>query len=335
MAYPMDINTLEVQQFTESTWGTGGTATVRRRGITDYNIKPTNKTDRIEERRGTLVPAYLSRVIKRGATADESGVLIYEDSIYLWNAMFSFATATGAGPYTRTWDAPIASAPSHKTYSTYYGDPADYAGYLNGAVLNKLTLTGTSNTYVTYKAEWLGKQGGSGSAVAQMVASGSAPELTAASAVIGADLTLYMDAWGGTVGATALAASAFKWELEIDAKRELRWYNGNLLAQSIKYGRMDATLKLGLEVNAATATYLNNLITMTSDQQYQFRLKFTDGAAISQLDFAGVAEDAPQMFDQDSGDTYFNAVFKAKYNPTMGNWFKSSHTSTISGAALL
>lgn len=335
MAYPMDINTLEVQQFTESTWGTGGTATVRRRGITDFNLLPQNKTDRIEERRGTLVPAYLSRVVKTGANANESGVVLYQDSIYLWNGLFNFATASGAGPYTRDYAAPVAAVPTHKTYSLYYGDPADYAAYINGAVLNKLSFSGNAESYLTYKAEWLGKAGAAGAAVAQMVASASAPELASASAVIGADLTLYMDAWGGTVGTTALATSAFKWEFEVNGGREVRRYSGSTGPGALKYGRMDGALKLGLEVNTATATYITNLVAMSAEQQYQFRMKFYDGTNTMQIDFAGVAEETPQLFDQDNGSTFVNMAFKGKYNTALGNWLKVQSISGLSAVNLL
>lgn len=341
MAYPLDIETLEVQQFREATWGVPGTATVRRRGVKDFKIKPDNKTEGVKERRGTAVETYLTRVTQRGGgTVEMEEYVIYEDSHYTWESLFGTVNASGANPYTRDYAAPLGSfaalTSGYRTYSQYYGDPADYAGTANGAIVQKLTISGNTNGFVMMKSTWLTKLADTGTT--NMVATASANEIATATVAIGADVNLYVAPWGVAIneGTHVVAATALDFELEIDTQRALRRYQGNLLPQNVLFRKWQGKLKLGLELNTTSAAYLDSLADMTSEWQQQVRLKITaDANNILRFDFAGFSEETPEIFTDDDGALKADIEMASKYNPTLGNWLKLQTVTPMSGAGLL
>lgn len=334
MGYPMSIDTLSIQQFKEVTWGTAGTATVRVRGIEDFTIKPDNKTERLMDRRGLAVPSHHSRVLQTGVIAEESGALLYQDCIYLLEALFGNVAPTGAGPYTRNYSAPIGTFATLISYSRYYGDPADQAGIARGLTLQKLNISGDSNSLVRYKATWVGKSADTGTA--NMVAEASVAEIAIEGVLVaGIDTLLYIDAWGGTIGTTQISTTAMSFELDIDTQRSVKRYLDNKAPLARRQPRFDGTLKLAFEANTTALTYADALVDMSDNVQYQVRLKMTSGADILQFDFAGVAEEAPELYTDMDGDASVEFELKGKYNATLGNWLKCQSVSGVSSGGLL
>ncbi len=341
MSYPIDIETLEVQQFREITWGTPGTATVRRRGVKDIKIKPDNKTEAVKERRGTAVDTYLTRVTQRGGgTVEMEEYVLYEDSHYTWESLCGTATPSGANPYTRDYAAPLGSfaalVSGYRTYSLFYGDPADYAGTANGVIVQKLTLTGNTNGFLMMKSTWLAKLADTGTT--NMVATASAAEIATATVAIGADVNLYVAPWGVALneGSHAVPATALDFELEIDTQRALRRYQGNLLPQNVLFKKWQGKLKLGLELNTSSAAYMDSLADMNSEWQQQIRLKIAaDANNVLRFDFAGFSQETPEMFSDNDGALKMDIEMQSKYNPTLGNWLKLQTITPMNAGALL
>lgn len=317
---------LQVQAGKETTFGTSVAATVKFMGIETISLTPGATAAVNADMRGSLGPGAIAYVTANSGSGKLTTKVLYEDFDYWLEALFGAATPSGSNPYTRNYAAPGSAIPvSPRIQSLYYGD-ASGTYKLLGALPSKMTIKGESNKELRADIELIGTE----------VTTGTLAALSdrAVVAAMGQHTTIYIDAWGGTIGTTAIATSAYSFELGLDSGRTLKTYLGSLKPQAFQDQRYTAennTLSLSLEFNATTKAYLDSIIAGTLSQ-YQVRIKSQSGTSVVQFDFAGTALTAPEIFSDKDGVCTLDMELSATYNSALGNWFKAQ---TVNGVATL
>lgn len=318
------LNTLQSGQ--QTAFGTANaTATAKQQTVTTFKPSVELQTQVVDRMYTMLSPG--ADVVLDGhsaaATFETEGAT-YEDINYWLGAMFSFATPGGVGPYTRAYAAPLTAPVTPKFLTLQYGQTG-LITQLNDCSVTTLNLAGASN----------GKMSCGGSILASKAAVGTLAALserTGLAVAMGNHASLAIDAWAGTVGTTAISASAFAWELTVNANREYRAYLGDLNPTAWGDNPWSGQLKLSLEVNATTAAYITDMLASPNALiQKQVQIKYTTGSAgtlkIFQIQFAGQSLQAPELYTDRNGVTAIDIVLDGVYNSTMGNWLKIDSTS--------
>lgn len=321
------INDLNVLQSGQQTafGAANATATAKQQTVTAFKPSAELMARIIDQHYGSLAPGY-NTVLDgyKAAGTFETEAASYEDVNYWLGALFSFATPTGVGPYVRAYAAPTTAAVTPKFLTLQYGQTG-LITQLNDCSVGSLVLSGESN----------GTLQCGGSLLASKMAVGSLQALadrTGQTVMMGSHGSLYIDAWAGTVGTTAIAASAFAWELTVNSNREYRGYLGDLAPTAWQDNAWSGQLKLSLEVNATTSPYITDIIAATNTiLQKQVQIKYTVGSAGTErtlkISFAGQSLQAPEIFTDRNGVTAFDLVLEGVYNSTMANWLKVDSTS--------
>lgn len=324
----MTINDLlQVQAGKETTWATTVTPTVKLMGLEEFTITPIVDTEVLKDIRGSQAPGYNAVLNMVEAEADFSGQLMYEDINYWLEGLMGVATPSGAGPYVRTGNAPVSNAgvTSPRLQTIIKGDGTD-AYKLAGGIVSELTISGEANKALMVKGKMLGQVVTSGAALAGL-------SDRATNVAMGDHLSLYIDAIGGTIGSTAIAATGFAFELAIKTNRKLRHYIGALTPGNWNDVRWEGSLKITAEFNTTSKAYLNSLLT-NAVLQHQVRIKAANGAnLIQQLDFAGALKESPKIYDDRDGLATIDLNYDGVYNSTLGNWLKYSNTNGVSALA--
>ena len=310
----------QVQVGKESTRGTVVTPTARLMGIEDISIQPVREVAQYEERRGSLAPAYNSALEREGAEGSISGLVTYEDIPYWLDSLIGEATPTGTNPYTYSYSAPLTSEPSPRILSIVYGDSTRAYG-ATGVLVSSLTISGGATETLRFSADLVGHD----------VATDSLESLSDRSIteVMTSQATLYIDAWGGTIGSTAISNSLYNFELTISSNRANKWYVGASTPGGYREARWETTLTLALELDATTDDYLNDILS-SSPLQKLVRIKATSGTKSFQLDFAGTATEAPVIFDDEDGVVTIGLSLSGEYESGLANYFKAEVVNAVS-----
>lgn len=322
-----NIADLVVQVGKETTFGTGVAATAKLRGLTrSPQFQPRHDSEVLEEI-GTYGPSSLAVLNSLGAEGSLEGHVLYEDDPMLMDALFGVAAPTGSGTYTYAHAAPLTSAPTSPRLETIeYGD-AESGGpnyKMVSAVTTKVTYKGENSKALTYTRDVLGHS---------IVATTLTGALTdrAVEPVHGAQVAVYVDTWAGTMGSTAVSATAFAFELELDSGRNLGYFFGGLLPTDWDEGFYTATLKMTMKFNATSKAYLDSLLgSATAVSQRQVRLKATSGTKIWQKDIAGTFVEPPRFWENRNNAVTVQFTLKGTYHSTFANYFKSSVTNAVS-----
>jgi len=321
---------LQYQIAKEVTWGTGVTATTKLMGVQDGRIIPEVTAELLQAMLGSYQPG-LNTVIKAQAGAGYvEQFLTYEDASYGLEGMCGIATPSGAGPYVRAGAAPNASVITPRIFSYYKGEGSNVYRLL-GALVLRYTLTieskqGENSQTVKERMDFIGKTADANGTLAALSDRSVTP-------VMGDDLVIYLDAWGGTIGTTALIPVAFKVELQLFPNWVLYPNLGSLSAAGYemqKWVTAQNTLKVSMRLDSTSKGYLDSILAASAVWERQMRLKFTNGTNICQYDFAGFAPESPEVFDDNDGVLMLDFTLQGKYNSTLGNFFKYSNTNGVS-----
>jgi hypothetical protein len=237
----------------------------------------------------------------------------------------------GTGPYVYTYNGALTAVTSNPRIQTlYFGDSTDGVYKLTGATATKLHYSIKNADRLMFDVDGIGKQIASGASFAPLSDRTVTP-------IMAGDMTVYIDAWGGTIGTTAVPATVYSLDLTITAKRDLRYYLGAYTPGRVReFDVFDFDLKLTLEfLSGVTDAYLNSILALSSGSvfQKQVRLKATSGTNIFQIDLAGTNEKAPDMWTYDNNVQTVELTLKGTYNATLANWLKASVTNSISTLA--
>lgn len=313
-----------IQAAKETVWGTSVTASAKLMGVEECKIESAGGAALLKEMRGSLAPAFSAIRKSNFGKASLKGFATYEDLNYYLESLLGDVTPSGAGPYVRAGAAPLTAAATNRMITLYDGQASDVYKLLGG-VVNKLVISGKTGEEWKFAADLIGKQKTTG-ALAVLAD-------RTVTAIEGADTSLYIDAWGGTIGTTQINTLATAFELSIDLGTAVRHYLGNLLPGRYRQKKAEpgsVTLKLSLEFDAVTKAYLDAFLTYSAVLQHQVRIKATTGTnAIAQFDFAGTVVGEPAMSDED-GVYMLDLNYQGTYNSGLANYLKYSLTNQVS-----
>jgi hypothetical protein len=144
---------------------------------------------------------------------------------------------------------------------------------------------------------------------------------------------VYVDAFGGTVGGTAIPSTAWAFEYTLELNRVLKGYIGGLVPGDYAQPRWKAMLKLSLEFNATSKVYLDAILA-AAPALYQrlVRLDFDNTANRElRIDLAGTAAKAPEVFSDRDGVSSVDLELNATYDPgAYAGYTKVFSTSDVS-----
>jgi hypothetical protein len=327
----MADNELDLMQWqigTQSQFDTAVTPTAKLMGVEEGEIQPTMEISAVPEQRGTLVPAYNASVDFATGEASLSGAANFEQLGYMLDSLLGQATPSGANPYTRAYAAPIASKPDPRILTLFRGNSLDGRS-LKGAIANEVTLTAETNTRLMYEAKFIGHS-------VEADEPGSLSDV-AVEFIHSNQVALYLDVWGGTMGATALNPIAMKYELGLNMNNMVQMGLGSITPRDykIKKGEPDSNqLKLGVEVHSDSISWLTSILTATTTPfRAQIAAVFTSGSKVLTLQYAGYAAEAPKIYEDADGIASLEFTFSPMYHTTFGNWFKTSLVNTVSSLA--
>ena len=300
-------------------WGTPVAATAKLMGVTEANVKIVDKIIQIVAP-GSLAPASATVQAALSGAASVAGALTYQDINYYLHGLFGHITPGGIGPYTYTYAAPLGTAPTLHPFTMEFG-PTGGTYLMAGALLTKLGIKIATDDVWRATSDWVGELV---TTVSLAALSDRTVELIRAS-----DTIVYMDAVGGTVGATPMTASVIGVDLSIDTGRHLKSFLSSLNPLTFGEDRWKGTLKLTLEYNALVKAIVDAEIGPAKVQK-QFRIKATTGAsAIAQIDFAGILVNGVELFKDRNGNVIVETTWAGEYNSAMTNWLASVITNAV------
>lgn len=317
---------LQAQVYTESAWGTSGAATAKLADITDFSIDPDITAEVPENKWGSLSPSEEGVLLAHAGGGKFTQRGLYEDVCYWLDNVFG--QATPGGSYTRAWTGPGTSVPTPRVLSFYWGKPTTAAdGYrCTGGLLQNLTIKSQSKGYTEVSGAFTGK-------VSEQAALASLADRTV-NKILGRHWTIYVDAWGGTIGTTAVSSSLYSFELSINCPRSLLTYMGSSVATDYSFEPYSYALKLRLEYNTTTDDFITETLSQSAVFERQIRLQADDTASRQlRLDFAGIATKAPSMWQSESGRVVYELEMTGRYNSTLGAAFKASSLNGVSALA--
>ena len=323
MPTPLIPDQLIVQAAKEVTWGTPVTPTVKFMGIEQCDLEPVVDAAQVDEMRGSLHPAYLSNLTKIGATGRISGVVTSEDIPYWGDALCGVVSPTGANPYTYAHAAPSTTLPTARVQTIVKGNGTNtYKG--EGMVVTDFEISAKANEYWKFMANMVGEE----------VTTGSLAALSDRSVnpIVGNMNTLFIDAFGGTIGTTAITTAWMEFRLKVSSNRTVFPTLGSLKPAGYADAKWKgAELFLRLMFDATTKAYVDAIIGGSGVFQKLVRIKGTKNANNSvQLDFAGTALNAPNPFTTDNGIVVVDIKLAGEYESTFANFFKMTTVNTIS-----
>ncbi len=299
------------------------TPAVVLRGVEELNLRPDNNTGVLDDMSQGLSGSSTAVVRGIGATGGVQGWASYEHICYWLDNLCGQATPSGSDPYTYAYAAPTTTAPTPRILPLVKGDSTVGAYQMVGALLTRFKLTLEPDDVLKFDGDLIGNK-----LVADALESLSAP--TVYPIMASQVSSLYWDAWGGTMGSTALADCTLRsMELEIQPDRNARSCVGSTSRDRFIEGPWTGTLMLSLEFNSTTKTDVDAIIGGTLTQK-QFEANFTDGDRSLQLQFAGTVTEGPEIFGDDDGVVTVDITLERTYHATFGNWFAASVDNALS-----
>lgn len=314
-----------LQRAAQTGFGTANAkATAKLQSVSNFSLNPDLQTRSLSQLRGSLAPTYQTALDHYASNATfEVSDETFEDLNYWLDSLFSAATPAGTGPYTRAYAAPL-TAEATPTFMTLQWGQTNEVWQMQDASVTTLTLSGSSNSGVQVGGSLIG-----GKVVEGALASLS--DRTSLTRMTGCMAALAIDAWAGTMGNTAVASSAFSWELTINANRQYRSYLGGCTPSAWNDQAWSGQLRLSLELNNTTDDYLIAMLAATNAiLERQVEISYTNASDdLLEIQFAGHSLQAPQLFQDRNGVMTYDLVLDGVYNPTFGNWLKINTTSGI------
>ena len=312
----------------QSAFGTANaTATRKLQNVSSFKLRPELETRALDQLRGTMAPTHqttLDRYLS-SATAETSDVDFEELNYWLEMLFGTDATPTGADPYVRDYAAPLTTAPAPHFATLQFGQTNE-VWQMQDASVTSLTLSGAANSGVSVGASLMG-----GKVVAGTLA--TLPDLTTGTRMTGCMASVAIEAWDGNTF-TALASSAFSWELSVNANREYHNFLGECTPSASYDNKWSGQLKLSLELNDSTDDYLIAMLaTASTILEKQVKIKYTVGSAGTLremvLTFAGHTMQAPELFQDKNGLMTYDLVLDGVYNSKLTNWLTIQTTSKL------
>jgi len=314
----------------QSAFGTANaTATRKLQNVSSFKLRPELETRALDQLRGTMAPTHqtvLDRYLS-SATAETSDT-DFEELNYWLEMLFGTVSPSGsATPYTRIYNAPTTSAITPHPATLQFGQ-TDEVWQMQDATVTSLTLSGAANSGVSVGASLMGGKVKEG-------ALATLQDDTTGTRLSGCMASVAVEAWAGSTF-TALASSAFSWELSVNANREYHNFLGECTPSASYDNKWSGQLKLSLELNASTDDYLIAMLATDASKilEKRVRIIYTNSGLTTALrsmtiDFAGHSMQAPELFQDKNGLMTYDLVLDGVYNPTATNWLSIETKSAL------
>lgn len=318
----MPVTNLKRVQFgKEVTWGTAVAATALLSGAGEgCGLEVVDETYH-GPHQGSMGPSALVAEVRQHAEPKLEYDLTYEDICFLWDGLFGACSPTGGPVYVWPYTAPLATAPVPRPYTMEIGAlGAPYKAA--GVVFNKTKVEGDIDGDGVWKAsvDLLAKVA---SVVVMASLSARVTEM-----IRMADTALYVDAWAGTMGATAAPTTLISFALDLDPKYHLKWFAGSVAPGAKGEDQWEGSLELVLEFNATAKAYVDALLAPALVQR-QIRLKAASGTKIAQIDFAGTLVKGVKLWEDRDGNMTISTTWEGTYNATFANWLAASVSNAV------
>lgn len=325
MATPTGFSTrlLNVQCGKEVTWGTAVAATARAADLTKATFEANIQTEQYQDV-GSLAPANSADVVYSDGKITLEGRYTFEDAPLFHQSMVALVAPTGVGPYVRgPYTAPNSASYTPISYTFEYGITGSVVLYkAAGCLLTELEITFKSKEVWMYKATFACKSVSVLSALAAL----SDRALTRPRA---RDTLLYLDAIGGTPGATAVSGFLRDFKLSIKTGIHMKDFVGDVAPSGFGIDSFEGELEMSVELVTATKAELDALLGATLVERF-IRVKATRSTQIEQIDFAGYQDGSGQtLFEDNDGNIGLKLKYKGKYDVTQAYWLKFTNTSTV------
>ena len=312
----------------QSAFGTAnGTATRKLQNVSSFKLRPELETRALDQLRGTLAPTHqttLDRYLS-SATAETSDT-DFEELNYWLEMLFGTVSPGTTEPYLRTYSAPTTSAPAPR-YATLRFGQTNEVWQMQDASVTSLTLSGAANSGVSVGASLIG-----GKVVEGALA--TLQDLTTGTRLSGCMASVKLADWSSSTF-TALASSAFSWELSVNANRVYDNFLGECTPSKSYDGKWTGQLKLSVELNNTSDDLLVAMLTSSASKILEKRVQiiYTTGTGTSlrsmTIDFAGHSMQAPELFQDKNGLMTYDLVLDGVYNPTASNWLTIKTESAL------
>lgn len=321
----MQNDLLQVQAFTESSWATAGTPTVKLMQVKQFKITGDSKVENPDTMLGQLGPGDQVVTLAHAGKFTFEQYGLYEDLCYWWENLFMQATPSGAGPYDRAYNAPLASAPTIRPYTLMHGaSGASNAVRAVGSLVTDLEVKFSSRDYLMVSGSGVCKQVEQGQTLASL-------NSRAVNHILGRHLALYVDAIGGTVGSTAITLSAFEGSLKIKAPRSLLDYINSPTAGDYSWQKYSASLTLHVEWNATTSPWTSEILSTTTPHRRLIRIQGDDTANRQvRLDMAAASDGKIDFWKGKNGRCSVDVTYALFNDSTFGNYLKTSVKNGLS-----
>lgn len=310
----------------ESNWGTAVVATARLMGVTPKSsIAPDNVSKVYEDVRNGFQGSGLAGLEQIGAKGDLEMVATFEDLPYLLDNALGEATPSGtASPYTRAYAMPVGSITAPRIWTIIYGNSQTGGGVYTvpGALITSLKFSAKTGGPMMVTAGIVGKQ----ITTAGVLASLSDRAVTP---IMGQPWAVKMDAWGGTMGATALSATVVGFDVTVDLKREVVRSVDALAPDSWETTGAAVKLDLTLRFNATTKAEVDAIVAQSAVIQKQIALSQTAGVQKCEFQFAGTLTGQPKIYDDQNGVLTTSLSYDGTYHTTFANSFKMNVLNSV------
>ena len=312
----------------QSAFGTAnGTAARKLQNVSSFKLRPEFETRALDQLRGTLAPTHqttLDRYLS-SATAETSDT-DFEELNYWLEMLFGTVSPGITEPYLRTYSAPTTSAPAPR-YATLQFGQTNEVWQMQDASVTSLTLSGAANSGVSVGASLIG-----GKVVEGALA--TLQDLTTGTRLSGCMASVKLADWSSSTF-TALASSAFSWELSVNANRVYDNFLGECTPSKSYDGKWTGQLKLSVELNNTSDDLLVAMLTSSASKILEKRVQiiYTTGTGTSlrsmTIDFAGHSMQAPELFQDKNGLMTYDLVLDGVYNSTAANWLTIKTESAL------
>ncbi len=319
----------QVQLGTETTWGTTVDPTVKLMGIQDCKITPEVGIEVTRTMRASFADKVDAHKTHIQGMATIQSYLLYEDICYWLDSFFAQATPSGSDPYTRAYAAALTSTLTSRKLTLTRGLASETYG-LAGGVARKIEISCSNRGIATCNVELVGAYSDTDAhaALSDRVVN----------TVLGHHWAIYMDAFGGTIGSTAIPNSVFDFTLTLENNRSVDHYLGNLIGADYTEGDWNGTLQLNM-VLPGNSNVVRTLVTDIVDRtdlspiQKLIRLKASNTSDRDLvLDFAGTCK-APELTQITDDKVSVSFEFENTYESTFANWFKATSINEVATLA--
>jgi len=311
-----DLKLVQIGQ--ETGWGTTAVATARLMGVTDVSLTIVDQVHQ-SERMGVLYPDSMVAEVSQHGEGSLTMELSYDDILYPLDGLFEEETPTGGPVYVWTYVPPTTTALSSNDYTFEIGTSgAEYECV--GATFTGMTINGEAQGVWTAELPWFSKAVDD---AAMTALTDRTVEL-----IRMADTVLTIDAWGGTIGTTAIANELISFSLNIETGRHLKFFNGSLAPADYGETKWTGTLDLSMEYGAVTKAIVDALSAPGLVQRC-IQLEATSGADIVTIDFYGTLMGGVDLWGDRDGNMTADLSFTGTWHVTDTDWLKIVVTNSL------